>query len=208
MLSTKDLSFAYGSAAPLAFPDMECRAGEHWLILGQSGSGKTTLLHLLGGLRSPKSGSVVIGDTMMNKLPKSQLDRFRGKHIGIIFQQAHFVRSLTVAQNLRLAQKLAGLKPSDKRIKTLLDQLNVGHKFNALTSRLSVGEQQRVAIARAIVNQPAVILADEPTSALDDENTEQVVELLKTQAAAVDAVLMIVTHDNRLTQQFDKQIRL
>jgi ABC-type lipoprotein export system ATPase subunit len=77
-----------------------------------------------------------------------------------------------------------------------------------MTSQLSVGEQQRVAIARAIINQPAVILADEPTSALDDQNTEQVVELLKTQAAAVDAVLMIVTHDNRLTQQFDKQIRL
>jgi ABC-type lipoprotein export system ATPase subunit len=208
MLSTKDLSFAYGSTAPLAFPDMECQAGEHWLILGQSGSGKTTLLHLLGGLRSPKSGSVKIGDTVMNQLPKSQRDRFRGKHIGIIFQQAHFVRSLTVAQNLRLAQTLAGLKPSEERINALLEQLNVGHKLNAMTSQLSVGEQQRVAIARAIINQPAVILADEPTSALDDQNTEQVVELLKTQAAAVDAVLMIVTHDNRLTQQFDKQIRL
>ncbi|MEL7118967.1 MAG: ATP-binding cassette domain-containing protein, partial [Bacteroidota bacterium] len=119
-----------------------------------------------------------------------------------------FVRSLSVAENLKLAQHLAGIRPDMKVIQAILDRLNIGHKTHASTSSLSVGEQQRVNIARAVVNQPSVILADEPTSALDDLNTEQVIALLKEQAASVDATLVIVTHDNRLTTIFDKQIQL
>ncbi|MCB0638960.1 MAG: ABC transporter ATP-binding protein [Lewinella sp.] len=208
MLATSGLSYAYGSAEPLHFPDFTCQAGEHWLLLGQSGSGKTTLLQLLAGLRSPRSGSIIVGETEMNKLARHTLDLFRGKHIGVIFQQSHFVRALTVRDNLALAQSLAGLKPNNERIEELLGHLNLSHKLHAHPSRLSVGEQQRVAIARAIINRPDVILADEPTSALDDRNTEQVLRLLREQAAAVNAVLLIVTHDNRLKQSFDQQIHL
>jgi len=208
MLQTTGLAYSYNGSERLRFPDIHCQAGEHWLLLGQSGSGKTTLLHLLGGLRSPKEGHIQIGDTEVNRLPKSSLDRFRGQNIGIIFQEPHFVRSLTVKENLALARQLAGLKPDYRRIEELLDHLNVGHKLNASTRQLSVGEKQRVAIARAIVNNPKVILADEPTSALDDVNTTQVIQLLKEQADEVNAVLLIVTHDNRLKEQFDKQILL
>lgn len=208
MLQTTGLAYSYNGSEKLRFPDIRCQAGEHWLLLGQSGSGKTTLLHLLGGLRSPKEGHIQIGGTEVNRLPKSKLDRFRGQNIGIIFQEPHFVRALTVKENLALARQLAGLKPDAQRIKKLLGHLNVGHKLNASPHELSVGERQRVAIARAIVNKPKVILADEPTSALDDHNTEQVVQLLKEQADEVNAVLLIVTHDNRLKEQFDKQILL
>ena len=208
MLSTKGLQFSYSSGGPIRFPDFHCAEGEHWLLVGQSGSGKTTLLHLLAGLRSPESGKVMIADTTINQLGPGKLDRFRGKNVGIIFQTAHFVRSLTVSENLQIAQRLAGLPVDHQRIGELLEQLHVGHKENSMPDQLSVGEQQRVAIARAIVNQPKVILADEPTSALDDANTERVLQLLEEQANAVNAVLLIVTHDTRLIERFENRIRL
>lgn len=208
MLYTKDLSFQYEKAKPLQFPNIECQRGEKWLILGQSGCGKTTLLHLLGGLLAPKSGSVFVNETELNRLPPSVADRFRGKNIGIVFQKSHFVQSLTVEENLLLAQQLAGETPNKKAVKVILDKLNLGHKGHAKPSALSQGEQQRVAIARALVNSPSVILADEPTSALDDHNTTQVIQLLETQAAEANATLIIVTHDGRLKDYFKNQILL
>ena len=210
MLSTHNVSFAFDSAegTSLKFPDFTCQTGEHWLLLGQSGSGKTTLLHLLAGLRTPQSGEIRVNDTVLNQLSGAKLDQFRGKEIGVIFQQSHFLRALTVEENLALARQLVGLPPDASKIKGLLERLNIGHKLNALPSELSVGEQQRVAIARALVNDPTIILADEPTSALDDKNTEQVVALLKAQAQAANATLLVVTHDNRLKNIFDQQIEL
>ena len=208
MLQTNQLHFSYTGAQTLSFPDFTCQKGEQWLLLGQSGSGKTTLLHLLGGLLSPTKGSVKIGDTDLKSLSTAALDKFRGKNVGIIFQKAHFVSALTVQENLILAQQLAGLAIDKQRITDLLNRLNVGHKLHAKTNELSQGEQQRVAIARAIVNQPAVILADEPTSALDDENCEEVIQLLEEQAAAVGATLLVVTHDGRLKERFEKQIKI
>lgn len=206
MLQTNQLQFSYTGAQTMTFPDFTCKKGEQWLLLGQSGSGKTTLLHLLGGLLSPTRGEVTVGETSLKSMSTTALDKFRGKHIGIIFQKAHFVRSLTVQENLILAQQLAGVAIDKTRISDLLNRLNVGHKLHAKTNELSQGEQQRVAIARAIVNQPDVILADEPTSALDDENCEEVIRLLEEQAAAVGATLLVVTHDGRLKERFEKQI--
>lgn len=206
MLQTNQLQFSYTGTQTMTFPDFTCKKGEQWLLLGQSGSGKTTLLHLLGGLLSPTKGEVKVGETSLKSMSTAALDKFRGKNIGIIFQKAHFVRSLTVQENLILAQQLAGVTVDKTRIADLLNRLNVGHKLHAKTNELSQGEQQRVAIARAIVNQPAVILADEPTSALDDENCEEVIRLLEEQAAAVGATLLVVTHDGRLKERFEKQI--
>ena len=208
MLQTQQLEFAYPGGTAFRFPDISCERGAHWLILGRSGSGKTTFLHLLGGLLSPSSGAILLEGTDMARLTGSALDHFRGRHIGIIFQQPHFVRSRNVRDNLVLAQQLAGVPADHGRIAKLLDRLNVGHKLYKKTDRLSIGEQQRVAIARALVNSPELILADEPTSALDDENCEHVFQLLKEQAEAVKATLLIVTHDGRLKEKFANQILL
>lgn len=208
MLQTQQLKFAYPKGASFQFPDIHCERGEHWLLLGQSGSGKTTFLHLLGGLLSPASGAIRLEGTDMAQLRGPALDRFRGRHIGIIFQRPHFVRALSVKDNLILAQQLAGMPADAGRIAKLLDRLNVGQKLDRKPDRLSIGEQQRVAIARALVNSPELILADEPTSALDDENCDQVFHLLKEQAEAVKATLLIVTHDGRLKEKFANQIRL
>jgi len=208
MLATSGLKFSYDTQTKMHFPDIKCQRGESWLLLGDSGTGKTTLLHVLGGLRTPKEGKVIIADTDLYDLSSAQMDRFRGKHIGIIFQEAHFLKALTVKENLAVAQQLGGHSVSSKKIKSILDQLNIGHKINAKTTNLSQGEQQRVAIARALINEPAVILADEPTSALDDNNCREVVRLLETQAKAANAVLIIVTHDGRLKKLFPKNIHL
>ncbi|MEM1357510.1 MAG: ATP-binding cassette domain-containing protein [Bacteroidota bacterium] len=208
MLQATNLSYSYPGGETLSFPDVHCAAGETRLLLGKSGSGKTTLLQLLSGLRSPTTGTINIQGTELGSLSTGALDRFRGQHIGMVFQTAHFVRALSIEENLVLCQQLAG-KPSDKgRIRDLLEQLNLAGKARSLPAALSVGQQQRAAIARAIINQPALVLADEPTSALDDENTNQVVALLQEQAAAVKATLLIVTHDNRLTSIIPQQTRL
>jgi putative ABC transport system ATP-binding protein len=208
MLQTEKLQFSYDNNHVLAFPDIHCGKGEHWLLLGQSGCGKTTLLHLLGGLLTPERGSVTIGDTKLDTLSASALDKFRGKKIGIIFQTPHFVRSLTTGENLALVQQLTGMPIDKDRIRQLLERLGVEHKLDRKTSELSQGEQQRVAIARALVNRPEVILADEPTSALDDKNTAEVIRLLEEQASEVNASLLVVTHDQRLKEKFSHQIQL
>jgi putative ABC transport system ATP-binding protein len=208
MIATQQVSFTFAGGQPLHFPDIHCDTGAHWLLLGQSGSGKTTLLHLLAGLRMPQAGNIIVNGTTINQLPLGELDRFRGRHIGVIFQQAHFLRALTVGENVAMARQLAGLPPDPARVTELLQRLNVGHKAAAYPQALSVGEQQRVAIARALVCEPSVILADEPTSALDDDNTAQVVSLLRAQAQAANATLLVVTHDNRLKSVFDQQIQL
>jgi ABC-type lipoprotein export system ATPase subunit len=208
MLQTQNLRYSYNNTQVLQFPDLTCKTGEHWLLLGQSGSGKTTFLHLLGGLLSPQSGSIRVGDTDMTALKKSALDHFRGQKIGVIFQTAHFVKALTVEENLVLAQQLAGFEEDKTLIFNLLQKLNLSHKLKSKPSELSVGEAQRVAIARALINRPSVILADEPTSALDDKNTDEVIQLLENQAAEAGATLLIVTHDGRLKNYFKNQIQL
>lgn len=207
-LSTTTLEYSHDGKNTLHFPDIKCLAGEHWLLLGQSGSGKTTLLHLLGGLLRPKSGSIEVAETPLASFSAAALDRFRGQKIGIVFQQSHFVRALTVEENLALAQNLAGKKTDRDLIFSFLKKLNIAEKSRRRPNELSQGEQQRVAIARALVNRPAVILADEPTSALDDKNAAEVIQLLENQAVELGSTLLVVTHDGRLKDRFSKKILL
>lgn len=208
MIKTQNLSYQYDTGSPISFPDINCESGEMMLVLGQSGVGKTTLLHLLSGLIRPKEGSVTISDQDLSKLSNKKLDHFRGQHIGVIFQKFHFIKSLTVLENLTIAQKLAGRTIDEGRCKDLLQNLQIAHKVNSKINELSQGETQRVAIARALVNNPAVILADEPTSALDDKNCQAVLDLLSTQAKQSDAALVIVTHDTRLKELVDHKITI
>ena len=208
MLKTQNLNFKYDKDNQFSFPDIDCEAGKALLIIGESGKGKTTLLHLLAGLLKVKKGDVWVGDALISKFKTADLDRFRGQHIGIIFQQSHFIKSLSVKENLLLAQHLAAVPQSVDRIKDLLSRLNISAKLNSKTQELSQGEQQRVAIARALLNQPKLILADEPTASLDDKNCQQVIQLLKEQAAQEKATLIIVTHDLCLKENFEKQLFL
>lgn len=208
MLETNDLSYKYPKGDEITFPDILSKGSDPLLILGKSGSGKTTLLHLIGGLMLPSEGSIKINDKDLSKLKSSELDTFRGKHIGIIFQQNHFIKSLNVLENLTLAQQLSGSPIDKNRCVKLLDSLNIAHKASKSTDALSQGERQRVAIARALVNQPLMVLADEPTSALDDANCNEVIRLLEEQVSSQQAKLVIVTHDSRLKERFDHRVEL
>ncbi len=207
VLRTEQLHHNYGERK-ISFPDIRCESGEHTLLLGPSGCGKTTLLQLISGIRSSQAGNVWVDNTLINTLSQAKRDQFRGQHIGMIYQSSHFVRSLSVIENLALAQSFAGQSVDRRKLKSLLDKLNILGKASQKTYTLSQGEQQRVAIARALVNNPVLILADEPTSALDDENTNAVFDLLVSQANEVNATLIVVTHDNRLKSKFDKRIEL
>lgn len=208
MLTCNNISFEYNKAFKIEFPNINLENESHALIIGKSGCGKTTLLHLLAGLIKPKTGSIVLNNTNLNELKGTALDRFRGQEIGIVFQTPHFIDSLSVKENLFLAQTLAGNKKDLKKIEELLTELDVLEKINAKTKELSQGQKQRVSIARALINSPELILADEPTSALDDENCTAVINLLKNQAAKSKATLLVVTHDNRLSNLFDIKIAL
>ena len=206
MLETKNLRFKYDDDSVLSFPDIKT-SKENLLILGASGVGKTTFLHLLSGLLKPLEGEIDLIGTPISKLTMSEMDRFRGKNIGIVFQKPHFINSLTVKENLQLAQYIS--KKIDKtRISSLLESLGIEDKANKKTLNLSQGEKQRVAIALAIVNSPKLILADEPTSSLDDLNCNKVITLLKNQAAKYKAKLIIITPDYRLKKHFKNTLSL
>ena len=207
-VQVSDLSFQYNPKTTFRFPDMDLAKGSHQLILGNSGKGKTTFLHLLAGILSPSSGKIIIGEQDITTLKSRKLDHFRGKNIGLIFQRSYFVKSLTVKDNLLLAQKLAG-KPEDlNRIIEVLTHMNMQDKLHKIPSNLSIGEQQRISIARAVINSPELILADEPTSALDDENAKRVAQLLEETASDCNANLIVVTHDQRLKDHFKNVIEL
>jgi len=198
LIHVKDLVVSADGQTILSMPEWRLGAGEAALLLGPSGSGKTTLLHVIAGLIRPSAGTVTVAGVDVHALRPGQADRFRGRAIGFVFQTIRLIRALTVEQNLALALNLAG-KPADKsRISATLDRLGVAELAAAKPPRLSVGEAQRCAIARAVVAQPRLILADEPTSALDDGNAERAFSLLRDEARACGAGLLIATHDGRL----------
>ena len=206
MIETKSLEFSYDNSFVFKFPDIKLKSNENLLVLGNSGIGKSTLLHNLAGILRPKSGSIKIFDQDISKLSELELDKFRGKNIGIIFQRSHFVNSLTVGENLELAQFLGRNKKGN--IKETLDNLKILDKINKKPKELSQGERQRASIALAIINSPKLILADEPTSSLDDTNCSNVIKILKEQALKYQAQLIVITHDSRLKKHFKKSISL
>jgi len=207
MILTKDVEFNYDNQIFFKFQDIDLKSNENLLIIGNSGVGKTTLMHLLAGLLKSNSGSIKLFDQELSQLSSHQLDRFRKKNIGIVFQRPHFVNSLTVKENLQLAQYIAN-KKDNNRIDSILKNLNIFDKSNKKTNQLSQGEKQRASIALAIVNSPKLILADEPTSSLDDANCSKVIELLKKQATDFGAQLIVITHDSRVKKHFKNSIEL
>lgn len=208
MISIKDLKYSYSPNRKISFGDLSIGKGESWLLLGESGSGKTTLLHLLGGLLKSQEGIIQVNENDITKLSESNLDHFRGKHVGFVFQKNHLINALTVEKNLLLAPFLAGMKQDIKRVEEVLEQLGLLDKKKSKIQELSQGQAQRVAIARAVLNKPTIILADEPTSALDDRTCNNVIEMLLDVSMQNNATLVIATHDQRLKNRVPKQFIL
>ena len=198
MLVSKDLTFSYDNSKVFHFPNITLDKREHLLVLGESGIGKTTMIQLLAGLLTAHSGELLINGTDITTLNSTQLDLFRGKHIGMVFQRPYFVRNISVLENLLLSLYLSKNKQDEKKALHLLDQIGLADKKNHQPNQLSQGEQQRMSIALAVLKNPDLILADEPTSSLDDTNCYKIAQLLEEQAQSTNAQLIIITHDSRL----------
>jgi putative ABC transport system ATP-binding protein len=194
----------------LRLAELIVREGEHLALTGPSGCGKSTLLNLIAGISRPDRGSITVAGERVDRMTGPQVDRFRGRSIGYIFQQFNLIPALTALENVLLGLRFGRAAPRIQwryRAREMLDKVGLGHRRNYLPARLSIGEQQRVAIARALVNHPPIVLADEPTGSLDPSSASQMFELLLTICAEETHTLLVVTHDrmiaNRLERAFD-----
>ena len=201
ILKTEDLAKSY-KIGKLEVPalrgvSMDIEEGEFVAIMGPSGCGKSTLLHLLGGLLSPTSGTIIIDGEDLSKVSDAERTDIRRRKIGFVFQRFNLFPTLTAEGNLKLAEKIHsgnGAKNSDNR-REVLRLLKLESKMHHKPLELSGGEQQRVALARAIINRPAIILADEPTGNLDTENSAIVLDMFKELNQKYDQTIIMITHN-------------
>lgn len=175
--------------------------GEFVSIIGASGSGKSTLLHLIGGVDSPTSGSIIVRDKNIYSLKDKELSKYRRKDVGLVYQFYNLIPILNVEENIELPVLLDKGKVDENFKKELIDILKLGEYLNYLPNQLSGGTQQRVAIARALINHPALVLADEPTGNLDSANSKEIIDLLKLLNEKYKQTVIMVTHDLDIASQ-------
>ncbi len=202
MLSVENIVVGYGGTPVISLDKLVLPERGQCLITGSSGGGKTTILYAVAGLTPIYSGRIMINGIDITRLREAEMDRFRGLHIGIIFQTLHLMRSLTVMENLLLASYALHVPPEPEVIEKVLRRLDIYEKRDAFPYNLSQGQAQRVGIARAVLHSPKLIIADEPTSSVDDKNCEAVITLIKEVAEETGAALLIATHDNRVKSHF------
>ncbi|MHB1424958.1 MAG: ABC transporter ATP-binding protein [Gemmataceae bacterium] len=180
--------------------DLEVHPGQMTLLVGPSGCGKTTLISIVAGLLDATAGEVTVLGQDLRRLRGRALVRFRGRHIGFVFQQYNLLPALTAAENAAVPLLIAGQKriAAVAKAGAILEAVGMADKVNVLPSQLSGGQQQRVAIARALVHEPNLLVCDEPTAALDAQSGHTVMELLKRVAVQPGRAVIIVTHDNRV----------
>ena len=212
IVKTKNLKKYYrlGTHTVKALDDVNfaVREQEFVAIIGTSGSGKSTLLHMIGGLDTPTSGEVYVGDKALGKLSREQLAIFRRRKVGFVFQSYNLVPDLNVYENIVLPIELDGKHIDREFVDEILELLQLDEKREALPNTLSGGQQQRVAIARAIASKPSIILADEPTGNLDTATSHDVMGLLKMVARQFKQTVILITHDQDIAQMADRIVRI
>lgn len=188
-------------------PQFLLERGEQMVLIGKSGLGKSTLLHLIAGLAQISEGEIFVDGNPIHLMSEAKRDAYRGKHIGMIFQKYHLLPGLSALENV-MASVILNCKPNKQLAIDVLSRLGLENRLHDLPETLSSGQQQRVAIARALAIGPQLILADEPTAGLDKENAAIVLNLLKEESLRLNASLILVTHDEFVKKQFDKNIDL
>ena len=202
MIRTRALGFAHPGGPHLRFSDVDVAAGGALVLRGPSGSGKSTWLALAAGLLTPGEGTIEVAGQSVGALRGAARDAWRGATVGVLPQRLHLSADLSVADNLALAYRAAGLPVDRRAVDELLVALGIETLRERRPSALSGGQAQRVALARALLRRPALLLADEPTASLDDAACAQALALLRETALRVGATLVIATHDARALAMF------
>jgi putative ABC transport system ATP-binding protein len=216
-IDIEQLRFAWGAApALLEIERLQVARGERVFLRGPSGSGKSTLLGLIGGVLVPTSGQVRLLGTDIAALRPGERDRFRGEHLGFVFQMFNLIPYLSVIENVLLPTRFS--RARRERVASgqlhaeaarLLDALGLGAQFlDRPVTQLSIGQQQRVAAARALLGRPDIVIADEPTSALDADTRSSFLDLLMRECRAQGAALLFVSHDTALQVHFDRSLAM
>ena len=206
--------YGHGHTEVVAVKEATLRVarGEIVALLGPSGAGKSTLLTAMALINPPTSGRIVISGEWVMEGERTRVDlrAFRRRHLGFVFQKANLIPFLNAVENVQIALEINDVPPraARRRAMELLDYLGVGHRAANLPEALSGGEQQRVAVARALANEPGLILADEPTAALDSRLGRQVMELFRKLAHERNAGVIVVTHDVRALDVFDRILEM
>lgn len=212
ILQTIDLKKYYGVqpnvTRALDGVNFSVENGEFVAIVGTSGSGKSTLLNMIGGLDTPTSGSVIVGQDNLSKLNDDQLTIFRRQRIGFIFQNYNLVPILSVYENIVLPVNLNGDRVDRAFLGNILDMLNLKGLEKKMPNQLSGGQQQRVAIARALITKPAIILADEPTGNLDSKSSTDVLKLIKLTSMELGQTVVMITHNNDIAKLAGRIVRI
>jgi ABC-type lipoprotein export system ATPase subunit len=208
MIDIKNVEKFYGTNHVLRGINLQVEQGESVAIRGASGSGKSTLLYLLGALEKADKGQVTVAHSKLNNLNDEELAEFRNKKIGFVFQFHFLLPSLTAEGNILLPSRLGDHKLEDvkKKIYYLAERLGVQNCLQKWPHQLSGGEQQRINIIRALSLTPQLLLCDEPTGNLDSRNSVKVTDLLKELAFDSKSTLVVVTHDDRVADSFERKI--
>jgi putative ABC transport system ATP-binding protein len=198
-----------GTALPvLDIPRFAVTEGEQMTLVGRSGCGKTTLLHVIAGISRPDSGRVQIDGRDVARLSEAGADRLRATTIGYVFQTFNLLPGFSALENVMLGMTFSGSRKDVGRAKNLLDRVGLSHRIHHKPSQLSVGEQQRVAVARAMANRPKLLLADEPTANVDPANQQNIINLIRGACEDEGVSLIVVTHAQEVSQQFERVDRL
>lgn len=202
MIELKNIDKTYqgynGNYPALSNINLTINQGDYIMVLGKSGSGKSTLLNILSGIDRPDKGALIFREKALERLSESEISKWRGRNVGIVFQFYQLLSSLTAHDNLLFAMELVGAIPKHERkqrVKNLLSEVGLGEKQNKFPHELSGGERQRVAIARALANDPPLLLADEPTGNLDSVTSKGIQELFG-QLNKAGKTIVQVTHEN------------
>ena len=203
-------SYGEGDAAVHALDDVSVslNAGEFTAIMGPSGSGKSTLLHVLAGLDRPTSGEIYVGDTEITRLKDKALTLLRRDQIGFIFQSFNLLPTLTAAENIVLPIRIAGRKPDEFWVQSIVETVGLTERVSHRPSQLSGGQQQRVAAARALASRPQIVFADEPTGALDSKSGSELLAFLRKAVKELGQTVVMVTHDPVAASYADRVIFL
>lgn len=214
IIDAKSITKSYGSGASrfdaLKDVSFQVTRGESVAIVGKSGSGKSTLMHLIALLDKPDSGTIEVDGADALRMKQRELNTFRNKTFGFVFQQFFLTPNTSVLDNVILPLKIAGVKRSERKRRgiEMLTQFELESKVNNKATALSGGQKQRVVIARALINEPSVIFADEPTGNLDSATGAVVEDILFTLNKEQGITLVIVTHDEELAAKCDRQVFL